>query len=178
MGAVKTEYKEVSAEVIDKIIEQYRRCIRALNGMFKHAPDECYEDDGIGCCCETHHSYGLLEGPAADKIVDMQEEKANYDSLPDACLFHKEGEGCVLGDLKSPACISHYCRGELPRRYDRIFVQDILSQVLCGSPGPDSYHPEENEHLVSALERYAQEMIEEIEDLREKGMLQSFEFCP
>ena len=55
------------------IIQQYTEVTRLLNELFSLAPDQCYVEDGIGCCrIATFVSEYGIAGPAYITLLRMR----------------------------------------------------------------------------------------------------------
>ena len=69
---------------------------------------------GVGSCAIVNskkHAEQKLHGSALQMLIDMREARnAETPGKPDpktGCPYHREGSGCVLHELKSPACIGY-----------------------------------------------------------------------
>ncbi len=153
------------------IVRQYTLCTSLLEELFKLAPDECWTFDGVGCCASATKTLVEkgLQGPAYETLMRLRGQRSeSYGHLPrdieEACPYHTE-QGCVLGELKSPLCISHYCRGKIEGVFDSDYVYDTLKRILEGNLDPETglYHPEKNWKIVLELRRYVKELIFQLE---------------
>ena len=154
------------------IIRQYTEVTRLLNELFSLAPDQCYVEDGIGCChIGTIVSESGITGPAYITLLRMRQARLEEEGLEakvgseldGPCSYHKEGYGCVLGELKSPLCMSNYCDGVLNAvGYDQDYVDKTLVQILQGGFNPETrkYHPEQNLPLVEQFKVYVRSLME------------------
>jgi hypothetical protein len=109
--------------VSDTVLLQYVTCTTILQEIFKLAPDRCWLEDGIGCCAweggvdddqgATLGSWKFIRHHLRE--LAFPQGQSDYQ----ACSYHKEGFGCVLGELKSPKCLYTICDhgDELPRSY-------------------------------------------------------------
>ena len=164
-----TEYVETfqrrHERLVATIINQYTDCSRPLNDLFRLVPDSCWESDGLGCC-DTDRSMAEdgLVGPAYPALIEMREARRDEEGLVlrNACPYHKKGEGCILGELKSPRCLRHFCYGELPEGFDSRYISETLQKILDG--GLDwqtgTSHPERNLPLVAEFRSYVDRLVE------------------
>jgi len=109
-------------EVKRTILKQYKSAVQILNNLFDFAPDQSHVVDGIGnCTISKKNSEAGIKGPAESIILQKRDEELkkalsahqHLMGLNKACPFHKFGEGCILGHLKSPLCTAHYEEGEI-----------------------------------------------------------------
>ncbi len=139
--------RSVGAEVV--IVGQYSRVVAALDSMFTvmrpRIAWEVWRVNGVGSCHIDRETseYGL-NGPARDLIIDLRDirnEAVEGERLDEsvACPYHRVWRGCVLGNLKSPICISHIdAPWELSDRFGingyalRGDIDEILETVLNG----------------------------------------------
>lgn len=183
--------KEVPAN--NEVIRQYTSVTGALETMFAVVRErfayENWRTDGIGTCAvDKSTAEGLLTGPAKDELIFLREQKnrkAPGEHLPDACPYHRAENGCCLGTLKSPLCISYI---DYPTRFEQQFgisssylsldINFILRQILTGENGPNRYiDTESNQELAdlaveaigkmtSHIEKFPKITLEEREEAR------------
>lgn len=140
---------------VSQIVSRYRSVVGALDNMFKviglRSEVELWRVDGVGSCrnMDRESSEYHLGGPAKNELIRLREERnRNVPGKPSPltdCPYHREGFGCVLGDLKGPYCISHIDRPSTLKRQLRIngyeLMQDIdqvlQSILLMGGTSPD-----------------------------------------
>ncbi len=103
------------------IVSQYTTVVGALDQMFqemdlrsngslwrwKNSPFE-----GVGSCkyISKSPSESGLVGPARNTLIELRQQRVKDfpgSSSVSSCPYHRENHGCVLGNLKSPLCISH-----------------------------------------------------------------------
>ncbi|MFH1127709.1 MAG: hypothetical protein ABIG84_06865 [archaeon] len=160
MSLLKTERMHSSPnDITGEIIVQYTGCTGLLEELYKIAPDQCWHEDGVGCCDITKEESEFdLAGIAYKRLKDMR-ELMRIESAPESdalCPYHEKGHGCVLGAYKSPLCASAYCKGMLEGRVDFSYVRNRLKKILEG--GYDSeenvLRPEANDNLVKGFRDY------------------------
>lgn len=143
---------ETRLSVPPKVIEiaqQYQTAVGILNNMFDIArvrtTGELWRLDGVGSCVQIHNKEDSeieLIGPAKKYIVALREtrnQEAGGHSILTGCPYHREGIGCVLGNLKSPVCIQHFENwGEWRARFGinawilKEEIDDVLNLILTG----------------------------------------------
>ncbi len=159
--------------ISDTVLLQYVACTSILQEIFRLAPDRCWLEDGIGCCGWE----GRVDDDQGDSLGSWRFIRNHLRNLafPEgktdnrACSYHKEGSGCVLGELKSPKCLYTVCDhgDELPKSYGGLNDKETLQKVLSGgfaweSGGGYSYNPEGNWPLVHEFVRKGRLVIDEI----------------
>ncbi len=185
----KEQFEEYMEKVADVVITQYTQCTKALQKLFEIAPDTCWKTDGVGCC-----SIGLdyvedgLTGPAYKKIIEMRNKEQQKILVPEwkeerigwgspifmgnsKCDYHKENSGCVLGELKSPRCIAHYCEGDLDRTsFDYNYIKNTLIKILNSHYDLETglFEPERNWDLVNEFVAYVNKMENEVRKIGEQ----------
>ncbi len=162
-------------EVKRTILEQYKTAVKILNTLFDFAPEESHLKDGIGKCkiSKTNSEAGI-KGPAESIILQKRDEELkkalskhqHLMGLNDACPFHKFGEGCILGHLKSPLCTAHYEEGKISEIYNAKYVRRILETILEGnySIEEEDYKPEENWKLVEEIKNYSRNLVQQVQN--------------
>lgn len=147
---------EGSNPEIEQIIERYQKVVGAFDAMFLAArPRTMYEAfrfpmfgmEGVGSCSEDNPDiyHGGLTGPAKERIIYLSEQRNQIEgSRNDRCPFHREGRGCVRGNLKGPACIKHFDNpDEWAQRFGidahdmKIYIGYVLQQILTNGENPD-----------------------------------------
>lgn len=166
------EWKAERQRVVGIIIEQYTECTRALNELFRMAPDQCWAKDGIGCCdVDMGYAEEGLDGPAKTTLDMMRAARLDEENTTiHACPYHKENFGCILGELKAPRCAAHYCRGDLRGTgYSYRRVREVLEKVLWGGLDPHNtaagYNPERNAALVRGFKAYVDGLMAKVRAL-------------
>lgn len=153
-------------EVKKTIITQYTRCTRLLTELFSYTPDTCWKEDGKGCCDQdlATAEAGLC-GPAEGRLIELRNAKRAEAGLRlgVACLYHAEGEGCILGELKAPLCMATECMTKVPEGYDYRRVRRTLEWILTGlDPQTREVNPSANQPLVDEFAAYVQRLIDEV----------------
>lgn len=168
------EWQKSTHKEQEIIIWQYTEVTRLLNELFNLAPDQCYVEDGIGCCRigTLASEYGIT-GPAFATLLRMRQARLEEEGLEvkvgsewsGPCSYHKEGYGCILGEFKSPFCMSNYCDGALNAAgYNQDYVHKTLVQILQGGFDLQTgeYHPEQNLPLVEQVKVYVRGLMENV----------------
>ena len=78
------------------------------------------------------------------------------------CPYHRLDTGCVLEELKSPLCISGYCR-DGPSGLDGTYARLALIKILKGGYEPlftAAFNPHENDSLVKEFTTYVGALTE------------------
>lgn len=99
------------------VIRQYQRAAEAFNAMWEaidaRTDGAAWKKDGVGSCRVSPHLFETYLGGVVTNEVERLWDAKDADN-PDLdesdyrrCMFHRIGEGCILGDLKSPRCLSH-----------------------------------------------------------------------
>ncbi len=168
-GRLGNEMRQIVQEsgLVQTIISQYTECTRTLERFFEIAPDRCWQRNGIGCCnIEKHESEDGLIGPAKEAIIKLRNERLPLTRKltmlrKTPCPYHKKGFGCVLGELKSPLCASHFCPTHIPEGYLPKYVQMTLINILSGGYDSETmaFHPEQNEETVRQFKSYVDDLI-------------------
>lgn len=120
-----------------RIIGQYRQVIGVLENMFQIATpkmtEQSWRKDGVGSCnVDTRTAEGGLIGNTRGELTRLREERnAEHggQSTASPCSYHRECYGCVLGDLKSPTCVTFV---ENPDEWRTKFGIDIQSISKSG----------------------------------------------
>lgn len=103
------------------IVSQYTTIVGALDQIFQEIDVRSngsiwrWEDSpyaGVGSCkyISKSPSESGLVGPARQSLIELREQKAkDFPGLSpnSSCPYHRENQGRILGELKSPLCISH-----------------------------------------------------------------------
>jgi hypothetical protein len=152
------------------ILEQYAQCANILNQIFFYcppAPGKEWLKNGIGSCKWEGGfdddvgglllAWGELRSALRKKFIPEAPTSSR------ACSYHKPGEGCVLGSLKSPKCLGHATDLELPLSFSllaggriKTFLLSILDgksqiQTKSGKWGdPEANWPKVNEFVAEA----------------------------
>lgn len=163
----------MSHELIDPAnvptIERYRKVAGAINRMFKalsiRTNGEGWRIDGRGACGEVDRDLieSQIEGPAREDFIKLREERNAQ--IPGeskcGCPYHREGIGCILGDLKGPICLAHIDNPqELQERFgidadQTTFGIDLVTKrIIAGK---------EDDLFVEAAVHAVDSMIEHIE---------------
>ena len=157
------------------IIDQYREAASYVGKLFEVAPDQCYKYNGVGCCIiDTEKAEESIEGPASEEILELMRIRLERvgEEENGVCSYHKESYGCMLGNLKSPLCLSYYCYGELiDTDFSTNDIYDMLSDILKGEASESSDENEsieKNRELVEQVKKYVDERIEEVKVNREE----------
>lgn len=163
------------------IIRQYIECTRALNDLFRHAPDDCYLSDGVGCCdIDRALSEDGLAGPAWIPLIEMRDARLEEEHEKDpesmkyhrACPYHKRDAGCILGELKSPRCIADYCSSAVETiGYDYGYIRKMLDRILYGEVDYQTgeFHPERNWPLVAEFKVYVSRLAGNLELMQQRA---------
>jgi len=166
-----------------RMIEQYR----AVAGKFVELWDELYlrtetgdwREDGIGSCHTSPHLFETYVGGfITGEIEKLWDARSNDDPIawddseevdpPDSCQHHQQSKGCILGDLKSPRCLSHTDKGQRSEISDNFGIElpdfrTPLVQIQHGgmdlTGGDCSLHPEHNDELVERTIAETEELI-------------------
>lgn len=168
--------KNISSSAIDLIISQYTSCVSKLDELFAVAPDECWKQDGVGCCqtyCDITTEYSdTMPAAVKDKLLRQRVQilrEENGVSRTSPCQYHQKGFGCMLGNFKPAVCISHYCYGSLDslrdesgkRVYNQMEIYFFLETILEGAPDfLGRLHPERNDEKVEQFRGYIAGLIE------------------
>jgi hypothetical protein len=159
--------------VSDTVLIQYVTCASILQEIFKLAPDRCWLEDGVGCCAWE----GSVDDDQGASLASWRFIRHHLRDLafPErktdnrACSYHKDGSGCVLGELKSPKCLYTICEhgDDLPRSYRELDDKETLQTVLSGglaweSDGRYNFNPEKNWPLVHEFVRKGRLVIDEM----------------
>ena len=147
------KFETLHGGAIPVVINQYTRAASALTDLFASAPDLCSQTDGVGCCEDPCFPIeATLSGPATFELIAQQRKRRADDGMipqPGACYFHKADSGCVLGELKPPICLSHYCEGLLDAtEYHHVYVLRFLDRILNPPIRNGQFTPSENEPLL------------------------------
>ena len=109
---------ERKREIRDITLRQYTMCTTVLEHIFRLAPDQCWKRDGIGCCGWEGSVDDDLNAAIKDwkelRRARLAERMPTGSEWHGACTYHKEDEGCVLSELKSPKCFYTVCDSDLP----------------------------------------------------------------
>lgn len=96
-------------------IRQYQRVAGKFNELWREIDartnESAWRKDGVGSCHTSPHMFEtLMNGALGYRIEDLWYPRSSdtpQDGPTQACQFHREGRGCVLGDLKSVRCIDY-----------------------------------------------------------------------
>lgn len=167
---------------VKQIVGQYRQVVGAMEIMFQAAKprtnNQPWRRDGVGSCHKVEK--GLAEtglaGEAADELIRLRDElNTEYGgaSTVTPCPYHRKGVGCVLGDLKSPICITWPDNhSEWRKRFgvDLLAVSDdagtLLRLVLGGRTLNDT----------AAIDRFTQRVQEVIQRIEGEPRLEGGTF--
>lgn len=134
-------------------VQNYRRVVGEFNRMFEimnpRISEQLWLVDGIGSCNITRStSEAGLVGTNGEQIIYLRErrnEEVSGKSTASPCLYHREGCGCILGDLKGPNCVSLLdSPAEVQRRFRipgyafREEVFNLLQFVLTDERDPQT----------------------------------------
>lgn len=173
---------------LETVKDQYTQVVGALDHMFKQmslrTTEELWrqpgDNFGIGSCRPSAPETTFF-GPARELLISLSEQKLRENPRPKTnspCRFHST-TGCILGELKSPVCITWIENPqELRDRFNldpkdlKEFISETNRRILLGSkPTKEGYpyyyqevplRPEENiEFVQQALEKIA-EITEDI----------------
>lgn len=120
------------AQIESVIVSQYTTIVGALDQMFTEIDlrskgslwrweDSAYAGSGSCKYISKEPSESGFVGPTRRLFINLREDKAKEfpgSSSLSSCPYHRENHGCILGELKSPLCISHIdSPGELRPRF-------------------------------------------------------------
>lgn len=149
-----------------QMIDQYTRVVGKLHEMFmemtKRTEWEVWRFDGVGSCGLPKELSEIgLSGIARERIIALREDRNRENNMErvqgkQACPYHRKDFGCVLGDLKSPVCISYMeNKEEVWEKFGidaAVFykeVRSILDEILfAGVDNENSVRPELNDEPV------------------------------
>lgn len=123
------------------IVAQYRSIVGSLNLLFtemgQRSEIELWRLDGVGSCRDMNRetAEGELAGPVGDLLVELRDRRdSEVPGQPDEltqCPYHRVRCGCILGDLKSPICISHVDYPSSLEKHLQIKGY-VLARDICG----------------------------------------------
>lgn len=156
---------------------QYTKVVGALDQMFTEMDlrsngslwrwkDSPYE--GVGSCkyISKSPSESGLVGPARQTLLNLRVQRAKEfpgSSSVSSCPYHRENQGCILGELKSPICISHVDHpGELRRRFgiDGYQLTTDISWILRSIL--ESQDPTQNNQFVDDAHQAVIQMTQHV----------------
>jgi hypothetical protein len=133
-------YRIRATERRNIVLLQYVQCAAILNEIFFYCPDTEWIEDGIGSC----YWEGSNEDGCGGMIFDFAElrHRLRYELIGEnsierpraACSYHKEGQGCVLGNLKAPKCLRYVasCEGLPPSFMELGNIEELFSRIVFG----------------------------------------------
>lgn len=160
------------------VIRQYQAVAGAFDQLWKEISLRTnkgeWREDGVGSCrIDKPLSEDLLDGPVSLKIIGLRERKDHETTgwTGHACPYHRPGQGCILGNLKSPRCLDHHDYQhdeEIEERFG-LCIMDMrapLARILMGGWNPKTtvaeLKPQVNDELVKTMVAGTQAVIDHI----------------
>jgi len=185
-----TEYERVFQTIEERspdkaaVIRQYQRVARAFNEMLEaidaKTDGAAWKKDGVGSCRVSPHLFETyLDGVVTGDIERLWDAKdADNPDLDESdnrrCQFHRIGTGCILGDLKSPRCLSHIDGNNVTEIETKLgtklpeIKQPLLTIQLGGMDVTGEgcvLHPDLNDKLVEDTVQSATEFTAKVREL-------------
>lgn len=165
---LKSDYTKL--QWIHCTLAQYRICVWVLSEYFSSIPNQSWETlwDGVGMCRNNDWEFEnrIIGWSQIDRVLQESKQKvldeielSIFDPWHKACIYHREGVGCILWDLKSPRCAIEP-DGDVRDTYNPNKLKYMLETIqLAGATEENMFQessPEKNWDIVT-------EFLEEIE---------------